>query len=297
MILNHKKISLKRTIVSVFMLLIVACVFFACSPGRLANKPTWGDLQTGLILKYQLPQDRVLNYRNSRDLVRTVKVAGQSMDTKLNYDSSYSIKGTGMDDQNNLLIQVTINDINCSVGTIKPDNSGLKGKSFGAIHSTNGKQLKVTGTEDLPKIVFMPGADMDIKDLFLDIMPVLPDTPVKTGESWITPMDEIVKMDQLTATYKGKATSILEGIETIHGMECVKIKTQSKSATEASGTLMGQALNYKGDITSTSTWYFAYKEGMLVKFTKNGDEDLKINSGAMEIPRTTKFKIETELVL
>ena len=42
MILNHKKISLKRTIVSVFMLLIVACVFFACSNRRSANTPAWG---------------------------------------------------------------------------------------------------------------------------------------------------------------------------------------------------------------------------------------------------------------
>ena len=297
MILNHKKISLKRTIVSVFMLLIVACVFFACSNRRSANTPAWGDFKTGLILKYQLPRDQVLKYSHSRDLVRTVNMVGQSIDTKLNSDINYSIKGTGLDDQNNLLIQVTINDINCSVGPIKPDNSGLNGKSFNATYSTNGEQLMVSGTENLPKVVFMPGAEQDVKYMFLDILPGLPDAAVKKGESWITPMDAIVEMDQLKVTYKGKATSVFEGIETIQGMECVKIKTHAKSAVEGSGTQMGQALNVKGDATATSTWYFAYKKGVLVRSTMDVNEDIKINMGAMEIPRTTKGKVETELVL
>ena len=104
-------------------------------------------------------------------------------------------------------------------------------------------------------------------------------------------------MGQIVVAQKGEATSVLEGIETIQGMECVKIKTHTKFADEASGTQMGQELNYKGNTTGTTTWYFAHKKGVFVRSTTDADEDIKIKSGAMEIPRTTKGTVETELVL
>ncbi len=265
------------------------------------QKKLWGVLQTGLILKYQLPWDQVLTYRRSIDGVRSVEAMGQSIKTTIKSDASYSIKGTGVDDRNNLMARITINDINYAInspqGNVNPDTSGLKGKSFIATHSPNGKQLEVTGVEDLPKIIMVPGVEMDVKDIFEEILPRLPDAAVKTGESWTTPVDKNVKMGQIVVTHKGEATSVLEGIETIQGMECVIIKTHTKFAVEASGTQMGQALNYKGNTTAITTWYFAYKKGVLVRSTIDAEEDIKINSGAMEIPRTTKGKVETELVL
>lgn len=325
MILDYKRLSIKRAISSVFMLLIVACVFFVCSNGlaankparsaqdnsagqsadkpvRLAsNKPAGGDLNKGLILKYQFPEDKVLKYSYSQDLVRSVKTSGLSIDSPLDYDIRYSIKGTGMDDQNNLLVQITINDLDFSMGTIKPDNSGLKGKSFKATYSANGKQLNVTGTENLPKIVFRPGmqgGEQDVKHGYVGWLPdFLPDGPVKIGESWTTPMDRTRKAsEEITEIYKGETTNVLEGIETVMGLECVKIKSQFKGTSEMSGTQMGQTFNAEGDLTGTATWYFAYKEGMLVKYTKEGVEDLMFKGSGMNLPRRTKATTEIYLI-
>ena len=286
-----------------FIRLIIPGIIFLSliTTGYAAKKTVVGDLQTGLILNYRFPRDQVLTYRRSIDGVRSMEAMGQSIKATIKSDASYSIKGTGVDDQNNLMARIIINDINYAInspqGNINPDTSGLKGKSFIATHSPNGKQLEVTGVEDLPKIIMGPGVEMDVKDIFEEILPRLPDAAVKIGESWTTPVDNNVKMGQIVVTHKGEATSVLEGIETIQGMECVKIKTHTKFAVEASGTQMGQALNYKGNTTATTTWYFAYKKGVLVRSTSDADEDIKINSGAMEIPRTTKGKVETELVL
>ena len=132
---------------------------------------------------------------------------------------------------------------------------------------------------------------MGVKNIFEGILPRLPDIEVKTGESWTTPFDKNVQQDQISVTMKGESSNVLEGIETIQGMECVKIKTRSKYAVEESGTQMGQALNLKGDGTSTSTWYLAYKKGLIVKLTSTDDANIKINLGAMEIPQTSKKKL------
>ena len=269
--------------------------------GCAAKKQAWGDLQSGLILKYRFPQGKTLTYKSSSDAAQNVEAMGQSIKTTIKSDGNYSIKGTGVDDQNNLMVQVTINDINISInspqGNINPDTSGLKGKSFNATHSPNGKQLKTAGIEDLPKIVLAPGTERDIKDSFEGILPRLPDTAIKAGESWTTPIDKNIKQGQIAITLKGEGTSLLEGFETIQGMECVRIKSQSKSTIEGSGTQMGQELNLKGDVTAATTWYFAYKKGILVKLTSDVSEDIKINIGAMEIPQTSKSKVELELVL
>jgi hypothetical protein len=276
-------------------------ILFIITTGCVPEQAEWRNLDTGLILKYRLPQDHALTYTRSADGVLTGEVPGQSIETIIKIYTNYSIKGTGVDDQNNLLVQVTINEINSAFnspkGITKPDTSGLKGKSFNAIYSPNGKELEVTGIEDLPKINLAPDTEMDVKSLFKNLLPGLPDSAVKTGDSWTTPRDEKSQQGPRTYTMKGETTSVLEGVEIIKGMECVKIKSHTKLAGEGSGTVMEQAWNLIGDVASTSTWYFAYKKGMFVKGTINADGDLKVTGGAEEMPLTAKGKTDVELVL
>jgi hypothetical protein len=290
----NKKIFTRLIIPGIIILFIIT---IGCEP----KKAEWGNLENGLILKYRLPQDHALTYTRSADIVLTNEVPGQSIETIIRIDTNYSIKGSGVDDQNNLMARIIINDINMTItgpqGITKPDTSGLKGKSFNAIHSPNGKELEVTDVDDLPKINLTQGVEGDVKYLFKNLLPKLPDSAVKTGDSWTTPRDIKLQQGPITYTMKGETTSVLEGVETIQGMECVKIKSHTKLAGEGSGTVMEQAWNLIGDTASTSTWYFAYKKGMLVKGTINNDGDSKVTAGVEEMPLTTKAKAEIELVL
>lgn len=176
--------------------------------------------------------------------------------------------------------------INSQQGNITPNTSGLSGKSFSATYSPKGKELTVTGIEDLPKISLGQNGERGAEEYFSDLLPLLPDAAVKIGDTWTTPIDKNVQQGQIALTTKGAATNVIEGIETL-----------TKNTIQGSGTQMGQELNIKGVTKGTSTWYFAYKEGMLVKITNDEASNLKINMGNMEIPQTTESKTEIELVL
>ena len=271
--------------------------------GCMAKKSIWGDPQTGLILEYRIPQDQSLQYKNTSEINQTIDMMGQSIKTSTKILMDYSIKGTGTDDQNNLLTQVNINDFSMVLtgmqGETTPDTSALKGKSFGVSFSPKGKEIVFTGIKDLPKIDLgmMSGGEQSVEQFFQTILPDLPAEPIKVGATWSEPIDNKIQQGPLEVTTKGEATNILEGLETIKGMECVRIKSSTKGTVQGSGEMMGNELNIKGEVKSLATWYFAYKKGLFIKASVEQDSDAKITAGTMgEIPQSSKIKSEIELI-
>lgn len=278
-------------------IIILSLITIGCA----AKKSAPGDLQSELVLQYRFPQDQTLTYKGGADVVQNQEVMGQTMTTTIKIGVGYSIKGTGVDDQNNLLTQVIINDIDLAInsmqGNMNPDTSALSGKSYGATYSPKGKELEVTGIEELPKISLGMGGERSAKDFFTDLLPVLPDAAVKTGDTWTTPVERNMQQGPIALAFKGEAINVLEGIETIQGMECAVIKTRTESTVEGSGTQMGMELKISGVVKGTATFYFAYKKGLFVKMTNNSATDLKIDAGTMVIPQIEKSKSEVEIVL
>ena len=278
-------------------IIILSMITIGCA----ATKSAVGDLQTGLVLEYRFPQDQTLTYKADANSVQNQDMMGQTMTTTIKTDAGYSIKGTGADDQNNLMAQVTINNIDLAInsmqGNTNPDTSGLSGKSFSATYSPKGKEVEVTGLDELPKISMGMGGERSAKEFFTDLLPLLPDKAVKTGDTWTTPIDRSVQQGPITLTIKGEAVNVLEGVETVQGMECVVIKTRTENAIEGSGSQMGMELKIKGTSKRTATLYFAYKEGMLVKIKNDESSKIDIDAGTMVIPQTSESKSEVELVL
>ena len=279
---------------------MVLCLILA---GCQAKKTIWGDPQTGLILEYRIPQDQSLQYKNTSETNQTIDMMGQSIETSTKILIDYSIKGTGTDDQNNLLTQVNINDFNMVLtgmqGETTPDTSALKGKSFGVSFSPKGKEIGFTGINDLPKIDLgmMSGGEQSVEQFFQNLLPDLPDEPVKVGATWSEPIDNTIPQGPLEITTKGEAANILEGLETINGRECVRIKSTAKSTVQGSGEMMGNEMKIKGEVKSLAIWYFAYKEGLFIKASVEDDSDVKIAVGSMgEIPQSSKMKLEIELL-
>jgi hypothetical protein len=224
------------------------------------------------------------------------------MKTTSNTSTDYTIKGTGMDAQNNIQAQVVINDLSINASTpqgqMNPDTSGLKGKSFGVTYSPKGKEIGATGVDALPLIsTGQPNAPgQSAKNYFSNLLPELPADNLKVGDKWTTPIDNTRKQGSIELTIKGETTSVLDGLETINGMECVRIKADTKSTVQGSGNTMGQEMKITGDAKATTTWYFAYKKGIFVRASVEEDSNLKINAGTMEIPQTTKAKTTIDLV-
>jgi len=279
--------------------IIVLCL---TATGCATKKAIWGDPQTGFILNYDIPQDKSLNYKSSSGATQNMDAMGQSIEISTKTNSEYAIKGTGTDEQNNITTQITINNLDINMTTPQgpntPDTSALKGKSFGLSFSPKGKEIKFTGADDLKiNLGQMGGGEQSVKSNFSDVLPDLPDEPVKIGGTWAKPVDQKTQQGPIELVIKGEAVNTLEGVETIKGMECAKIVTRTKSTVEGSGEQMGQKIELKGNTESTSTWYFAFKKGLFIKASADTSSNMKINLGTMEIPQTTKSKSETELVL
>ncbi len=290
--------------IQVFRFVAIAVMFVSfLLTGCAAKKSTWGDPQTGLILHYNIQQDQVLNYKRSSESTQSMEMMGQSMKTTSNTSTDYIIKGAGMDGQNNIKTQVTINDLsinaNSPQGPVSPDTSGLKGKSFGITFSPKGKETAFTGIDVLPKISMgQPNTPaQSAKDYFSNLLPELPADNFKIGDTWTTPIENNRKQGTIELSINGETINVLEGLETIQGMECVRIKGDTKSTIQGSGDMMGQEIKITGEAKATSTWYFAYKKGIFVRALVEEDSNMKINLGSMgEMPQSTKAKTTIELV-
>jgi hypothetical protein len=82
-------------------------------------------------------------------------------------------------------------------------------------------------------------------------------------------------------------------------LECAKVTAAVKGTLSGTGQQGGADLSFTGDIEASDTWYFAYKEGILVKTTSDGSTKSTITvSGPqnMTIPMTMTMKMATMLV-
>ncbi len=279
--------------------LVLSFTFFSCA----SKKPLWGDPQTGLILQYRMAPDQMLNYKASIGGVTSMNIMDQKMETTTDVNLNYSIKGTGIDEKKNLLTQIGIEALDIVFssmeGKMTVQTSSLIGKSFGLTFSPIGNEIEFVGIESVPKINFgeMEGGERSIQSYFIDILPDLSINPIKVGETWIGQKEYKEPSGAFDLTVNLESNNVLEGLETIGDKECARIETQSTGIITGSGSQQGMNMVFNGKLKSTSTWYFAYQEGLFVKETAEQVLDAKIDLGDMGvIPIVTNDTLAIELV-
>ncbi len=122
---------------------------------------------------------------------------------------------------------------------------------------------------------------------------------MKVGESWKTSEVDTVKQSGLDIIVNMEITNTFSGVETIDGVECSKIISKIAGMLEGSGSQMGAEVYFEGDTDGTSTWYFTFKEGRLLKSeTEMLMEGTATVSGAqnMTIPITQETKVSLKSV-
>ncbi len=95
----------------------------------------------------------------------------------------------------------------------------------------------------------------------MDVLPVLPRTPVKEGDSW--PDSVSIKIEGLTGISTFEGSSQLDCFEWEQGRECVKIK--SRLTGDLPISFGGGRIRGTGRATADVTTYFAYKVGRLIR--------------------------------
>jgi hypothetical protein len=282
---------------------IMAPVFLAvCMLAGCAAKtaPVWGNPQTGLILQYQMPEGQVLKYDSWEETHQTSDLMGRTIEVDYKTTNAFTVKSNGQK-ENNHQLAITIDGMSIKLHSsqtdLEPDMSTVLGKSFDMILSPLGKELELVGADAI-KYDAGPQGTRDIAAGFQDIFPNLADRPLKIGDTWPDETTINVKTGSGESFIQISSVNTLEGFETIDGMECVKVLAQYSGTIEGKGEQQGTELNTKGDIKGTATWYFAYKEGIFVKYIGKGTTKgvIDVPSQGIEIPFTREMTSATNLV-
>jgi len=283
--------------------LILAPVFLAV--GMLAGcaaktAPVWGELETGMILRYQMPESQVLKYDSWGETHQTSDVMGQTIETDISSTNAFSVRSKGLE-ENNHKLTITIDDMSIKIQStqaeLEPDMSTVIGKSFDMTLSSLGKELELVGADAI-EYDLGPEGTRNISAGFQDIFPNLADRPLKIGDTW--PDETVIteKTERGDAVIRLSGENTLEGFETIDGMECVKVSGTFTGTIESKGEQQGIELNTLGELKGTTTWYFAYKEGIFIKQTNEGTAEgtVDVPSQGIQIPFSREMTSEISLV-
>ncbi len=288
-----RKTALKKTLMTVAAVALIlgagAAIPSSAAPQGAGKTVT---------LEYKLAADKSLNYLNSSEEAQVMEVQGQSVNTETKGTSKFTFKGKGLKDKN-LLLGVTINDMAIAVtsvqGDMSPDLTSIKGKGFDMVLSPTGQELDVSGAEAITYDI--AGESRNLSSGFKMFFPDLPGKPVKVGDTWPSTAGIEEKTGSMAIRMDFQNVNTLEGFETVDGMECARISTQVTGTITGTGNQGGMDLTFSGTTKGKDVWYFAVKEGVLVKQTSESTSDMSIDVAAagMTIPMTQTTKGEVKL--
>lgn len=289
---------------AVFKLAALAAIVVAVSllVGCAAQSVPWGDPDTGLILEYRIPEEAPLTYDTTTAFIQSADMGGQSVDSESSSMAvlSVSFRGTKGDD---LQLTITIDDASVSVDApgadLEADMSDVIGRSFELSLSRLGEEKDLPDPESVQYDLGVGGKRSAISNLQM-MFPDLPGRPVTTGDSWTTVDGFTEKGGGGDMTISFESVNTLVGFETIDGMECAKIEAEYSGTIKGSGSEGPAEWSSEGELEGISTWYFAYKEGILVQDATEGTGTAAVVAqtpqGEMTIPTMQNISAETRLV-
>lgn len=276
---------------------LAICMLAGCAAKEV---PVYGDPQTGVILQYRMPEGQLLKYDSWGETHQVADVMGQSIETDISSTSAFTIKSNGQA-ENNHQLTITIDGMSLKIqstqGELEPDMSTVIGKSFDMVFSSLGKELELIGADSI-EFDLGPEGTRSISSGFQDIFPDLAGRPVKIGDSWPAESTVTEKSDTSETVVHSSGINTLVGFETIDGMECAKITGEGTGTIESKGEQQGVELITTGEIKGTSTWYFAYKEGLFIKQILEGTVEgtIDVPSQGLQIPYTRESSAELRLI-
>jgi len=288
---------IRRTWQPVVMAVLAISVLSGCA----ARKGPWGDLETGLMLEYRMPENQVLQYRVSNNVTQSLEIAGESVDIASDETYTFSVASRGMKD-GSYQLEITIDTMSVAIAVpqqvLTPEVSSVIGKSFHMALSVLGEEQDLPDTESLQYDLGV-GDTRSLIPSFQAIFADLAGRPVKRGDSWISEWTVSEESGGSEIAITVRVVNTVKGYETVDGLECVRIAAPFTGSFEGGGEERGSNWSTEGEIEGTSIWYFAHKEGILVRDTSQGTAAGSIfgtGPEEMTIPLTRVFEMETTLI-
>jgi len=257
--------------------------------------------QSAVTLAYQFAEGKSLTYQMTSTQNQNLDVMGQAVSSQSNSLIEFILQPKGLK-EGQFQLGVTINAFKVEAqspqGDITADASSVVGKSFDMILSRLGKEIDTSAAASIKYTVGSVGT-RDLSSSFQALFPDLPEKSIKIGDSWPSEDTVIQKTDAGETRINFKNVNAPEGIETVDGFECLRIKGTVKGTMTGNLEQQGMALVIDGKIEGTQTWYFAVKEGILVKTETKATIAGNITAGEpanMTIPMTGDMRSEIHLI-
>jgi hypothetical protein len=274
--------------------LVVLAVFLA-----LAGLSASQDQGAAVTLAYQFPEGKTLSYRAASIEKQDMQVNGQDINTNTESSLEFTAKPKSSKDGVHG-ITVTIDAMKIRVQSPQGDQSPaldhVPGKSFDMSLTRLGKETDTSGAAAISYV--LGTSSRDLSSRFQAFFPDLPDRPIKQGDTWPSQDAVTEKTGGGDIVISLTHVNTLDGFETVDGVECARIKTESKGTLKGNLEEGGASLTLDGTMTASATWYFAIKQGFLVKSDSKGgfSGSLAVAQANMIIPVTGESTEEVRLV-
>jgi hypothetical protein len=285
-----------RTVPSILLFLTLGLL-----AGCAGSQDPWGDPESGLILTYRMPEGQTRQYAVAFDQTHSLSAQGQERSFGNGRTIDFSAAPASSSD-GNLLMTVTIDAMTLTIDTPQGANEldvmKIREQSFDLTLSPLGRVLDSGRAAEVT--YFLGGAgDQGIDNDFRYLFPVMPEGPVRVGETWTHQSGTPGNSFNPETTIDMQVVNTLAGYETIDGMECAKITSEFTGELVTEGeSKPGMAIT-GGPVTGSGVWYFAYKEGLLVKATRTVLATTEVQMGGPgtpPFPAKEETKIEVGLV-
>jgi hypothetical protein len=291
-----KKSSSSGLKIALFILALFGLAGFAIQNVAAGAKP-----QSAVTLAYQFPEGKTLTYQTTSTQTQNLDVMGQAVSTESNSALEFTLQPKGLK-EGQYQLGVTINAFKVEAqspqGGMTADASSVVGKSFDMILSRLGKEIDTSGASSIQYNMGLAGT-RDLGASFQAFFPDLPEKSVKTGDSWPSQDAVTQKSDAGDIRVNLNIVNTPEGFETVDGFECIRIKGAVTGKMTGNLEQQGMALLFDAKIDGTQTWYFAVKEGILVKTETKASIAGVItvgDSANTTIPLTGEMRAETRLI-
>jgi hypothetical protein len=265
---------MKKVIILAVMLLAMAVV----------------SAQTTLSYKFEQP----VRYLRLTKIHQVLDVMGQTMDVNVESAMGCTLKATGKNGST-LMVEINIDTLGQMVdspnGRMGGADNNIAGKAFKLGMSPQGK---IIDKSELSNVTYtIPGSEaVDISDLFIDFVPVLPEGNIKPGHTWSS-TDTIRTDSKVNSQYSVlMSDSRFEGFDTSLGINCAKITSIVRGTTMMNTSTQGMEIKTSGEVTGTITSLIDHVNGIPMKVSSSS----KL-VGQMEItyPENVTFPVTMDI--
>lgn len=293
---------LKKALSVVLCVVVVAAAVALTGCAAKTGACAWGNLDTGLVLEYRMSSGDAMSYTSTSISAQVMEVQGQSIPIDSVETRLFSVEPKGMKDGNNVL-GITIDDLIVTMsspqGEIEADVDDVVGERFDMTLSRLGIEGGLPDPDAL-QYTLGPQGPKSVITGFGVMFSDLPEGPVTVGDTWPATVEIVEQSGESNVVITIDAVNTLAGFDVVDGLECAMITAVLTGTIEGEGTQQGMAWTMQSDMDGAGTWYFAYKEGIVVSDVTGGTADGAIvvhaPNGEMIMPVTREFSMATELM-